>query len=42
MIAGRATNPIEWWDGHWIADRVKLKLGEAFVFTDDAAPKRRR
>lgn len=33
MVAGRAVNPIEWWDGHWIKDRVQLKLGEAFPFT---------
>lgn len=34
LVGGRAVNPIEWWDGHWIKDRVKLKLGEAMVFDD--------
>ncbi len=32
LLHGRAVNPIEWWDGHWIADRLKLKLGEAMPF----------
>jgi hypothetical protein len=22
-------NPVEWWDPHWIADRVERKLKEA-------------
>ena len=22
-------NPVEWWDPHWIEDRVERKLGEA-------------
>jgi hypothetical protein len=22
-------NPVEWWDAHWIADRVERKLKEA-------------
>jgi murein DD-endopeptidase MepM/ murein hydrolase activator NlpD len=46
LVHGRPTNPIEWWDAHWIGDRVKLKLGDAFAFTDDdarpARGKRRR
>jgi hypothetical protein len=27
-------NPREWWDGHWIRDRLKLKLGDALPFAD--------
>jgi hypothetical protein len=22
-------NPVEWWDAHWIADRVQRKLDES-------------
>ncbi|MBM4281768.1 MAG: M23 family metallopeptidase [Deltaproteobacteria bacterium] len=35
LVHGRPTNPIEWWDAHWIADRVKLKLGDAFAYDDE-------
>lgn len=29
LVAGRMVNPIEWWDAHWIEDRVLRKLREA-------------
>jgi murein DD-endopeptidase MepM/ murein hydrolase activator NlpD len=29
LLHGLAITPVEWWDAHWIADRVKLKLGDA-------------
>ena len=29
VLHGLPVNPIEWWDGHWIQDRVKLKVGDA-------------
>jgi murein DD-endopeptidase MepM/ murein hydrolase activator NlpD len=29
LVNGRMVNPVEWWDSHWIADRVMRKLGEA-------------
>jgi murein DD-endopeptidase MepM/ murein hydrolase activator NlpD len=29
LVAGRMVNPIEWWDPHWIEDRVTRKLREA-------------
>jgi hypothetical protein len=29
LVAGRPVNPIEWWDPHWIADRIDRKLVEA-------------
>lgn len=32
LVHGRPSNPIEWWDAHWIADRLKLKLGPALPF----------
>jgi murein DD-endopeptidase MepM/ murein hydrolase activator NlpD len=29
LVGGRMVNPVEWWDRHWIADRVERKLQEA-------------
>ena len=29
LVGGRMVNPVEWWDRHWIADRIERKLGEA-------------
>jgi murein DD-endopeptidase MepM/ murein hydrolase activator NlpD len=29
LLQGLPVNPREWWDGHWIHDRLRLKLGEA-------------
>jgi murein DD-endopeptidase MepM/ murein hydrolase activator NlpD len=29
LVHGRAVNPVEWWDAHWIDDRVTRKLREA-------------
>jgi murein DD-endopeptidase MepM/ murein hydrolase activator NlpD len=28
LVNGRMVNPVEWWDKHWIQDRVIRKLGE--------------
>ena len=29
LVGGRMVNPVEWWDAHWIADRVDRKLRDA-------------
>lgn len=29
LVDGHPVNPVEWWDAHWIADRVERKLQEA-------------
>jgi murein DD-endopeptidase MepM/ murein hydrolase activator NlpD len=29
LVGGQMVNPVEWWDGHWIEDRVLRKLKEA-------------
>lgn len=29
LVGGRPVNPVEWWDPHWIQDRVERKLIEA-------------
>jgi murein DD-endopeptidase MepM/ murein hydrolase activator NlpD len=37
LVGGRAVNPVEWWDPHWIADRVERKLREASTAGSAAA-----
>lgn len=32
LLHGLPVNPKEWWDAHWIHDRLKLKLGAALPF----------
>jgi murein DD-endopeptidase MepM/ murein hydrolase activator NlpD len=32
LLQGRPVNPLEWWDGHWIQDRIARKLGPAWDF----------
>jgi len=29
LVSGRMVTPVEWWDRHWMADRVERKLREA-------------
>ena len=31
LVGGRPVNPVEWWDPHWIADRIDRKLAEAGI-----------
>jgi hypothetical protein len=37
LVQGLPVTPTEWWDGHWIHDRLKLKLGDVLPW-DAAAP----
>ncbi|MCB1009563.1 MAG: M23 family metallopeptidase [Acidobacteria bacterium] len=32
LLHGVPVRPIEWWDGHWIEDRLKRKLGNSLPF----------
>ena len=32
LLHGLPVDPREWWDGHWISDRLGLKLGRALPF----------
>jgi murein DD-endopeptidase MepM/ murein hydrolase activator NlpD len=32
LLHGMPVNPAEWWDDHWIHDRLELKLGDALPF----------
>ncbi len=34
ILQGLPVNPIEWWDSHWIKDRIARKLGWAFQFAE--------
>jgi len=34
LLQGLPVNPVEWWDGHWIRDRLATKLGPAFRFAE--------
>lgn len=34
ILAGLQVNPVEWWDRHWINDRLASKLGPAFHFSE--------
>ena len=36
LLHGLPVTPIEWWDPHWIQDRLKLKLGDALPFKPSA------
>jgi murein DD-endopeptidase MepM/ murein hydrolase activator NlpD len=29
LVSGHPVNPVEWWDAHWVQDRVERKLREA-------------
>jgi len=33
LLHGLPVNPREWWDGHWIEDRLERKLGAALPFS---------
>jgi murein DD-endopeptidase MepM/ murein hydrolase activator NlpD len=37
LVNGQMVNPVEWWDPHWIDDRVQRKLGEAGAPASSAA-----
>lgn len=33
LVSGHPVNPVEWWDGHWVADRIERKLQDAGALT---------
>lgn len=35
LLQGLPVNPLEWWDDHWIHDRLALKLGDALGYEGD-------
>ncbi len=34
LLRGLAVNPVEWWDPHWIQDRVARKMGPALQYKE--------
>jgi len=38
LVGGHPVNPVEWWDAHWIADRVERKLREAGAAPSPGTP----
>jgi hypothetical protein len=38
LVGGRMVNPVEWWDSHWIQDRVERKLREAVASPSTQPP----
>jgi murein DD-endopeptidase MepM/ murein hydrolase activator NlpD len=34
ILDGLPVNPVEWWDRHWIHDRIARKLGPGFRFSE--------
>ena len=36
LVNGVAVNPVEWWDPHWMEDRVFRKIREAGGKAPDA------
>jgi len=39
LVDGHPVNPVEWWDAHWVQDRVDRKLREAGATATAAATK---
>jgi len=38
LVNGRPVNPVEWWDPHWVQDRVERKLREAGASASASGP----
>jgi len=38
LLAGHPVTPVEWWDPHWIRDRIARKLGAALPFKGEGVP----
>src|SRR5712692_9882660 len=36
LVSGHPVNPVEWWDPHWIQDRVDRKLRDAYAQSSTA------
>lgn len=35
LLGGLPVTPLEWWDGHWVHDRIALKLGDWLAIEAD-------
>ncbi|HYG61423.1 MAG TPA: hypothetical protein VEL74_02475, partial [Thermoanaerobaculia bacterium] len=38
LLQGLPVSPVEWWDPHWIQDRVARKLGPAMKYQERDLP----
>jgi hypothetical protein len=38
QVDGVQVNAVEWWDPHWVKDRVLSKMGEDLAPSDAPAP----
>ncbi|HWE48874.1 MAG TPA: M23 family metallopeptidase [Bryobacteraceae bacterium] len=38
QIDGVQVNPVEWWDPHWVKDRILSKMGTEMATSEEAAP----
>jgi len=38
LVGGHMVSPVEWWDAHWIEDRIARKLRDAAAFARAASP----
>jgi murein DD-endopeptidase MepM/ murein hydrolase activator NlpD len=34
LLQGLPVNPVQWWDAHWIHDRLSTKLGPVLGFQE--------
>jgi hypothetical protein len=42
LVGGRMVNPVEWWDPHWIQDRIERKLPDPVSIDREAHQDRTR
>ena len=42
LVEGVSVNPVEWWDPHWIHDRIETKLGARSVALVGRSPRSSR
>jgi murein DD-endopeptidase MepM/ murein hydrolase activator NlpD len=42
LIDGVQINPVEWWDPHWVKDRILSKMGEDIAASPDPEPAPKR
>ncbi len=38
QVDGVQVNPVEWWDPHWVKDRILSKMGTELTATEETAP----
>jgi murein DD-endopeptidase MepM/ murein hydrolase activator NlpD len=41
QVDGVQVNPVEWWDPHWVKDRILSKMGSDLSASEEAPPEPR-